>query len=88
MLGVFGCVPAFDRYFREGFGASTFGPKALSAIGTYYRMNAETIEACRVPTIDFATGEPTIRQYTAAKVVDMVFFIEGARGGPKQSETT
>src|SRR5688572_2023526 len=29
MLGVFGCVPAFDGNFKVGFGASTFGPKAL-----------------------------------------------------------
>jgi hypothetical protein len=84
MLGVFGCVPAFDRYFREGFGASTFGRKALSAIGAYYRMNAESIEACRIPTLDFTTGDPTSRRYTAAKVVDMVFFIEGATGGARK----
>ncbi len=30
MLGVFGCVPAFDRFFRVGFGTSRFGPKAFS----------------------------------------------------------
>lgn len=79
MLGVFGCMPAFDRFFRVGFGASTFGPKALRALEEYYRANAGAIERHRVATLDFATGEPTAQRYTAAKVIDMVFFIEGAR---------
>jgi hypothetical protein len=33
MLGVFGCVPAFDRYFRMGFGPATLSPKTLKKIG-------------------------------------------------------
>ena len=33
MLGVFGCVPAFDRFFVDGFGASTLCRKALVKIG-------------------------------------------------------
>jgi hypothetical protein len=80
MLGVFGCVPAFDRFFRVGFGAAKFGPKALRAIEAYYRANAEAIDRHRVATLNFATGTPTERTYTAAKVIDMVFFVEGARG--------
>ncbi len=82
MLGVFGCVPAFDRFFRVGFGTSRFGPKALEGIERYYRENAESIDRYRVPTLDFATGRPTSRTYTAAKVIDMVFFIEGTRLPP------
>ncbi len=77
MLGVFGCVPAFDRFFRIGFGASTFGAKSLTAIGAFYHANAAAIERCRVPTLDFATGGDTRRSYTRAKVIDMVFFTEG-----------
>lgn len=77
MLGVYGCVPAFDRFFRVGFGVSTFGPKALSAIAAYYRANAERLDQYRVPTLDFGTGLPTARTYTAAKVIDMVFFTVG-----------
>jgi hypothetical protein len=56
MLGVFGCVPAYDRYFRDAFGAATFGPKSLSGLEVYYRANAGEIDAYRVSTIDFATG--------------------------------
>ena len=77
MLGVFGSVPAFDQNFKKGFCVSTFGAKALRKIGAFYNQNAELIEKYRVPTLDFVTGEPTERLYTRAKVIDMVFFIEG-----------
>lgn len=77
MLGTFGCVPAFDTYFKKGFGAWTFGPKALRGIGEFYRANSEVIERHRVQTLDFASGTPTGRRYTRAKVIDMIFFIAG-----------
>lgn len=38
----------------------------------------EVIERHRVPTIDFVTGEPTNRRYSRAKVIDMIFFVEGS----------
>jgi hypothetical protein len=37
MLGVFGCVPAFDTYFKKGFGVSTFGRKSLVKVGRFTR---------------------------------------------------
>jgi hypothetical protein len=77
MLGTMGCVPAFDTYFRQGFRASTFGPKALQRISDFYRDNAEIIERHRVQTLEFDTGEPTDRRYTQAKVIDMIFFVGG-----------
>jgi hypothetical protein len=43
----------------------------------FYRANAPIIDQLRPPTLDFATGRPTTRLYTRAKVVDMIFFIEG-----------
>lgn len=77
MLGVFGSVPAFDTYFKKGFGVWTFGTKALQRVGQFYRNNADVIERHRVPTIDFETSQETQRRYTRAKVIDMVFFVEG-----------
>lgn len=77
MLGVFGCVPAFDTYFKKGFGVSTFSKGSLRLIGEFYRANAPIIDQLRQPTLDFTTGQPTTRLYTRAKVVDMIFFIEG-----------
>lgn len=81
MLGVFGCVPAYDRYFRDAFGAATFGPKSLAGLAMYYRANAEAIDSYRVATIDFATGADSDRRYTRAKVIDMVFFTKGLGSG-------
>lgn len=77
MLGVFGCVPAFDTYFKKGFGVSTFSKGSLRLVGDFYRSNASVIDQLRQPTLDFMTGQPTTRLYTRAKVVDMIFFIEG-----------
>jgi len=77
MLGVFGCVPAFDTYFRKGFGVSTFGRRSLRMIGDFYESNSEVIDRHLVPTLDFATGNPTDVRYTRAKVIDMIFFVEG-----------
>jgi hypothetical protein len=78
MLGVFGCVPAFDTYFKNGSGLSTFGQSALRRVELFYREHAELIERYRVPTLAFAPGGATTRTYTRAKVIDMIFFIEGA----------
>jgi len=83
MLGVFGCVPAFDINFRrackpEGL-VATFGSGALRRIESFYRNNRSLIEAQRLPTLDFTSGGETQRRYTRAKIIDMAFFIEGER---------
>lgn len=83
MLGVFGCVPAFDQNFKKGSGITTFGYGALARLGRFYDENAEIIERHRVPTLDFSTGVPTSRLYSRAKVIDMHFFVEGARARPR-----
>ena len=65
MLGTFGCVPAFDTYFKKGFGVSTFGSRALRKVGEFYKANAEVIERNQE------------RRNTRAKVIDMIFFVAG-----------
>ena len=77
MLGVFGNVPAFDTYFKNGFRVYTFSIKSLSRIGEFYRDNVDVIEKYRINTLDFLSGKPTERRYPRAKVIDMIFFIEG-----------
>jgi len=79
MLGVFGNIPAFDTRFRRGFRAATFGPKAFRRIGEFYQEHAGIIERHRIRTLDFGTGKPAQRRYSRAKVIDMIFFIEGGR---------
>lgn len=83
MLGVYGCVPAFDSFFMRGFGVSTFSKRSLGRVADFYRENAETIDGLRVPTLDFTTGAITERLYTRAKVVDMIFFVDGG-GKPRK----
>lgn len=78
MLGVFGCVPAFDSYFKRGFGVSSFGRPALHQLKSFFDENAEIIENHRVTTWDFETRRRTERRYTQAKVMDMIFFTEGS----------
>jgi hypothetical protein len=48
--------------------------------GDFYESNANVIDMYLVPTLDFATGQPTELRY-AAKVIDIVFFIEGGYRG-------
>jgi hypothetical protein len=81
MLGVFGCVPAFDRFVRSGLGVSRFDTAALQRTRDFFDEHAELIEQHRRPTLDVVTGEPTERRYPQAKVVDMVHFVKGG-GGP------
>jgi hypothetical protein len=81
MLGVFGCVPAFDRYFRLGFGCSTLCKSALRRIGEFYDDNRAALEEAKVFTLDFSTGLDTDRCYSKAKIIDMVFFQEGLGRG-------
>lgn len=79
MLGVYGNVPALDKYVKKGIGVSTFGEKSLRAVRELYRANAALIDRSRVRTLHFVTGKPTRRRYTRAKVIDMACFIEGRR---------
>jgi hypothetical protein len=79
-LGVFGCVPAFDTYFRRGFGAWKSGRTALLRVAQFYSSNAEVVERYRVPTLEFDTSVESPRRYTRAKVIDMNFFIVGGAG--------
>jgi len=79
MLGVFGNIPAFDTYFKKGFHVAVLGAKALGKVGSFYQSHPEIIERHRVPTLDFITGHVTSKLYTRAKVIDMIFFIEGAK---------
>ena len=77
MLGVFGNTPAFDSFFRQGFGIQSFGRKSLTKISDFYQQNKNIIDKYDIFTFDFATGEKTKRKYTKAKLIDMIGFVEG-----------
>lgn len=79
MLGVFGNVPAFDTYFRHGFGVNAYNRQSLEKVACFYEIHKPVIEQHLRPTINFLTGEFTQRSYTRAKIIDMIFFIEGSK---------
>ena len=79
MLGVFGCIPAFDSYFVRGSGLRTVNEKNLLQIKDFYLKNQDLIERERNTqfTLNFDTGSSTKHLYTRAKMIDMIFFIAG-----------
>ena len=92
MLGVFGNIPAFDRYFRSGLGVNSLSKSTLRIIAAFYTKHKAAIDTYKIATIDYHTGEKTHRYYPKAKIVDMIGFIQGgeasnmkARKAPRNS---
>jgi hypothetical protein len=83
MLGVFGCIPAFDRFFRLGFGGAALNRTTLIRISDFYTSNKGALHAVPVRTLAFATGQNTPRCYPQAKIIDMIFFQEGYKQAGK-----
>ena len=79
-LGVFGNVPAYDRFFRAGFNSFGLNEKSLEKVKTYFDQHQDKIKDLQYATIDFA-GKVTKHRYTQAKVIDMIFFTAGGGMG-------
>ena len=79
MLGIFGNVPAFDRFFCTGFGVGAFGQKSLAKVSAFYEVNKSEIDGQRIPTFDFLSGKETQIFYSKAKIIDMVGVIQGEK---------
>lgn len=92
MLGVWGCLPSFDRYFRQGFGqlADKRGEKSafnwvndhsLGMLGEFHSRNQHEIStlASQYTTLTFG-GDFTSRPLPLAKVIDMYGFQRGYAG--------
>lgn len=77
MLGVFGCVPALDDFFKSGSGVGKFSEDSLKQFGDFYEVHKEIIGDCKRMTLDSKSGEKTKTQYSNAKIVDMLFFDKG-----------
>ncbi len=85
MLGVFGCIPAYDRYFIEsfksegtGFCSPKLSPKSIECISDFYTTHKteidNLIENSKVK--DFY-GNETGLKYPIAKIIDMYGFQKG-----------
>jgi hypothetical protein len=79
MLGLFGCVPAFDSLFISTFKLYTFKEDALKTIYEFYERHHTAInrESDRAMTLDFLSGEETTTRYKVAKIIDMIGFQKG-----------
>ena len=62
---------------RAEIGLYGWAPTMASGAGPFYDDHREVIGQHRERTLDFATGQPTQRRHTRAKVIDEIFYIEG-----------
>jgi hypothetical protein len=84
MLGVFGFVPAYDKYFCESFrkisngkcGFRSFNTESLKLIKEFYDANNDSIDKLSNGnfTYDFISGNKTNIKYKKAKIIDMYGF--------------
>lgn len=88
MLGVFGNIPAYDRNFKIFLKriniCQTLNKESLVGIKEFYKdidVHAKIIDkySKAIFTYDFLTGKETKINYTKAKIIDMVGFIEGSK---------
>lgn len=86
MLGVFGNVPAYDKYFKEWLGdedkkdkfCQTFNKKSLQQIKRFYEKNKEIFEKYDIKTLDFSSEKETKNiSYPNIKLVDMYGYMYG-----------
>lgn len=85
MLGVFGNIPAYDRYFTQTFHAlyskgteysfalNTFNSDSLKCIYDFYCKNQQTIDSYTHKALTFS-GDDSGLFYKKAKIVDMYGF--------------
>lgn len=88
MLGVFGCIPAFDTYFTDTFhklykGFYKCEKNELYYIEDFYRKHQYIIDNMNIPVIDFY-GRKTNIKYTKAKLIDMYGFTIGYNNAQKK----
>lgn len=88
LLGVFGFVPAFDKYFCNTFrkisnnkcGFRAINKKSLLYIKSFYEINKTTIDCLSKETFtkDFTSEKETNINYPKAKIIDMYGFNLGS----------
>lgn len=76
ILGVFGCVPAYDRYFKNGLNkskicSSTFSKNSIYQLYKFYQDNLIEFELLNN---EFKKAEIN---YTPMKLIDMCFWQYG-----------
>ena len=73
LLGVFGCVPAYDRYFKSAVShykvcSQSFNERSLMNLQTFYNLHFEAFEKLRKQIENEGV------YYTPMKLIDMCFW--------------
>lgn len=87
LMGVVGCIPAYDTYFTETFrnlfntgdlqcAFRTINEKSLLCIKSFYNENKKFLDSVHYYSLNF-NGEESSYQYTKAKLIDMFGFNYG-----------
>jgi hypothetical protein len=92
LAGVFGCVPAYDTYFRIGVRNVTgdhsreafwsFSRRSLELLSEVYLANASELNALAAESVTWRfedSTSPTGLPLKRAKILDMYFFDRGSR---------
>jgi len=98
MLGVYGCVPAFDTNFRKGMQKlhrnndckfSTFSKKSLECLKEFYETNSVMISRQRkkIKVLRFDGTKQDDLYYPIAKIIDMIGFQMGLQSNIKQQSS-
>ena len=77
LLGTFGCVPAFDRYFTDSIkenaiSSTTYSKKTICSLAEFYCKNQEKFEEKRLEI-----NKRFNIEYPQMKLIDMCFWMEG-----------
>jgi hypothetical protein len=83
LLGIFGCVPAYDRYFKDGAGkyeicAQRWGTQSLHSLWQYYNKYRDEFDRLRHEISNDGLLYPPM------KLMDMCLWQIGYDDDPKQ----
>ena len=73
LLGVFGCVPAYDRYFKDGLrsagiASTQFSQRSIAGLLQFYEHYYDDFEALRLKISAYGV------EYPPMKNIDMCFW--------------
>jgi hypothetical protein len=75
IMGIFGCVPAYDNYFRRTLVSRSFEKDSLGEIYDFYCKHQDILneKQTELQTLDFKGGL-TSHKYKKAKIIDLIGF--------------
>jgi len=86
LLGVFGCVPAYDRYFKNGLrstgiASAQFSKRSVAGLLQFYEHYYDDFEAVRLKISEHGV------EYPSMKIIDMCFWQIGFDSDTQEIET-